>query len=196
MNLPPGQMPARQTLARLLTGWDNDGMAADLDYLEEVARMATLTEGPVLECGSGLTTVILGLLAGRRGVSTWSLEHYPEWHARVASILQRHNIPGVNVCLSPLYDYGDFSWYKLPATGLPEKFSLVICDGPPESTPGGRYGLVPVLGERLCAGTLILLDDATRPSESEALRRWTTETGASVSLREMSTGSFALVTCR
>ena len=80
MSLPPGQMPARETLAKLLTGWGNDGMAADLDYVEEVAKMAARTEGPVLECGSGLTTVILGLLAGRRGVRTWSLEHHPEWH--------------------------------------------------------------------------------------------------------------------
>lgn len=196
MRLPPGQMPSRPLLARLLKGWDNDGMAADLDYVEEVAKMAASTEGPVLECGSGLTTVILGLLAGRRGVSTWSLEHYPEWQARVANILRRHEIPGVNVCLSPLKDYGEFSWYQLPEDGLPEKFRLVICDGPPESTPGGRYGLVPVVGERLFAGTLILLDDANRPSESEALRRWTQETGASVTLHEMPTGSFALVTCR
>ena len=196
MSLPPGQMPSRETLARLLTGWDNDGMAADLDYVAEVAAMAAATEGPVLECGSGLTTVILGLLAGRRGVGIWSLEHHPEWHARVRAILQRHAIPGVNVCLAPLRDYGAFSWYELPASGLPEKFRLVICDGPPESTPGGRYGLVPILGERLTSGAQILLDDANRPSESEALRRWTAETGASVALREMPTGSFALVTCR
>lgn len=196
MSLEPGRVPSRETLGRLLTGWDNDGMAADLDYVEEVARMATETEGPVLECGSGLTTVILGLLAGRRGVSTWSMEHHPEWQARVAGILQQHNIPGVNVCLAPLKDYGQFSWYELPATGLPDKFRLVICDGPPESTPGGRYGLVPVIGSRLAVGAQILLDDANRPSESEALRRWAAETGASVSLREMPTGSFALVTCR
>lgn len=195
MSLPPGQLPQRETLAQLMSGWGNDGMAADLDYVEEVAKMAARTEGPILECGSGLTTVILGLLAGRRGVRTWSLEHHPEWQARVTATLQLHNIPGVNVCLSPLRDYGEFSWYELPSSGLPEEFRLVICDGPPESTPGGRYGLLPVLGQRLSRGTLILLDDANRPSETEALRRWTTEAGVSVSLRELPTGAFALVNC-
>lgn len=194
MRLPPGQMLERETLANLLVGWGNDGMAADLDYVEEVAKMAARTEGPILECGSGLTTVILGLLAGRRGVPTWSLEHHPEWQARVAATLHQYNIPGVNVCLAPLRDYGEFSWYELPSTGLPEEFRLVICDGPPESTPGGRYGLLPVLGQRLSTGALILLDDANRPSETEALRRWTTEAGVSVSLRELPTGAFALVT--
>lgn len=196
MSLPTGQVPERDVLNDLLVGWGNDGMAADLDYVEEVAKWAAQTEGPVLECGSGLTTIILGLLAGRRGVSTWSLEHHPEWHTHVNATLQRHHISNVNVCLSPLRSYGEFSWYELPSDGLPEEFRLVICDGPPESTPGGRYGLLPVLGPRLSKGTIILLDDANRASETEALKRWEAEAGVQIAMQEMSTGAFALVTCR
>ena len=102
--------------------------------------------------------------------------------------LQRHHISNVNVCLSPLRSYGEFSWYELPSGGLPEEFRLVICDGPPESTPGGRYELLPVLGPRLSKGTVILLDDANRASEAEA--------GVQIAMHEMPTGAFALVTCR
>jgi hypothetical protein len=45
------------------------------DYLEEVIDRAARTSGPILECGSGLTSLLLGLYAGpsqcpRRG--RWS----------------------------------------------------------------------------------------------------------------------------
>jgi len=174
-DLSPGAVPSRQLLADLLTGWGNEGFAAQTDYLEEVSKQAARTNGPVLECGSGLTTIMLGLLAGRRGISTWSLEHFPEWQARVTAALQRFEIPNVQICSAPLRNYGDFSWYDAPLSVLPKAFRLVICDGPPGSNAGGRYGLLPVMGERLSAEAIILLDDADRPGEVEALRRWTSE---------------------
>ncbi len=191
--LPPGRMPTRETLRELQEGWTNRGFAAKYDYLEEVAKRVAETDGPVLECGSGLTTVLSGLLAGRRGVETWSLEHIPLWRDRVAERLRRYRIRGCSVRLVTLRDYEGFSWYD-PPSDLPAQFRLVICDGPPDSTPGGRYGLMPVLGERLPPGALILLDDAGRESESEVLRRWEAESKVSTSLVESPTGTFAVVT--
>lgn len=179
--LPPGVVPPRELLSELSIGWGNEGFAAQTDYLEEVSRQAARTRGPVLECGSGLTTIMLGLLAGRRGVQTWSLEHFPEWQARVIGVLDRFQIPNVKICAAPLRSYGEFEWYAPPLAEMPHEFQLVICDGPPGATAGGRYGLLPVMGERLPAGTVILLDDATRPGELEALRRWTSETKLKVS---------------
>jgi hypothetical protein len=60
---------------------------------------------------------------------------------------------------------------------MPDEFSLVVCDGPPGSTKGGRYGLLPVLGGRLPPGSTILLDDAGRPGELELIKRWEAEAG-------------------
>ena len=57
---------------------------------------------------------------------------------------------------------------------MPE-FSLVICDGPPASTPGGRYGLLPVMRDKLKAGATILLDDAVREEEQVIANRWAAE---------------------
>ena len=191
-DLPLGVVPSRELLGDLLVGWGNEGFAAQTDYLEEVSRQAARTSGPVLECGSGLTTIMLGLLAGRRGVQTWSLEHFPEWQARVTSVLERFEIPNVHICSAPLRSYGEFAWYDPPLAELPQEFQLVICDGPPGSTAGGRYGLLPVMGERLPAEAVILLDDATRPGEVEVLRRWTSETKLSVSSLEEN--KFAVIT--
>src|ERR1044071_10097740 len=117
--LRPGETPSRALLADLLTGGSNDGFAADLDYLEEVSRRAASVEGPVLECGSGLTTLLLGLLAGRRGFETWSLEHHPEWRERVVGALEAHNVPRARVVPAPLKSYGDFSWYDPPLAEVP-----------------------------------------------------------------------------
>jgi hypothetical protein len=100
--LPPARVPGTELLAELQAGWGNEGMAADTDFLEELARRAVETRGPILECGSGLTTLLLGLLAGRRGVETWSLEHFPEWRARVAGVVRRRSVPRVRVCHAPL----------------------------------------------------------------------------------------------
>ena len=192
-SLPFGVVPAREQLNDLMIGWGNEGFAAQTDYLEEVARQAAKTKGPILECGSGLTTIMLGLLAGRRGIQTWSLEHVPEWRTRVAGALKRFEIPNVQICSTPLRHYGEFAWYDPPLVTLPKEFQLVICDGPPGSTEGGRYGRLSVLGDRLPAGSVILLDDATRPGEAEVLRRWTSEAKFQVSAPGETNGSFAVI---
>jgi hypothetical protein len=191
-DLPLGIVPSRELVKDLLVGWGNEGFAAQTDYLEEVSRQAAKTNGPILECGSGLTSIMLGMLAGRRGVETWSLEHFAEWQARVTGVLERFAIPNVHICAAPLRSFGEFDWYDAPLALMPEEFRLVICDGPPGSTAGGRYGLLPVMGERLSAGSVTLLDDATRPGELEVLQRWASETKLRVS--SLPESSFAVIT--
>lgn len=192
--LPLGQSPTRKMLADLRLGWGNYGFVANLDYLEEVAKQALQTSGPILECGSGLTTIILGLLAGRRGVEIYSLEHLPSWRSQVLNIIQKHQIPGIHVCFSPLENYGDFFWYDLPCEILPQKFQLIVCDGPPGKTPGGRYGLLPVMQQYFSHENTILLDDAHRPGEIEVIDKWIHEAKVKVKTQEMSQGTYALIT--
>ena len=157
VELPPGQMLTVAAVAELRHTWANDGYSGRIDYLMEIARRAVATRGPILECGSGLSTILLGLLAARRGIDVWSLEHIPEWHARVRSVLESLGIPPVHLHLTPLRSYGDFDWYSLPLGSMPHTFRLVVCDGPPGSTRGGRYGLLPVMRTRLPKGSLVLL---------------------------------------
>ena len=190
--LEPGAVPSLSLLENLQRGWANDGMAARTDYLAEVCRQAARTSGPILECGSGLTTLLLGLLAGRRGIETWTLEHLPEWHRALTDTLARHEIRNVHLLLTPLRSFGDFTWYDPPLDALPRRFNLVVCDGPPSDTASGRYGVLPVLGDRIAANTVILLDDAERPTESEVLRRWHAERPMVTSLMEAPSGTYAV----
>jgi hypothetical protein len=194
--LKQGELPTRQVLEDLSLGWGNEGFAANIDYLEEVARNAVTTEGPILECGSGLTTLLLGVLAGRRGVKVRSLEHSAEWQQRIAAVLKKHRIVNVEVLSSPLRDYGPFSWYDPPLQQLPNNFRFVVCDGPPGMTKGGRYGLLPVVGSRLPQGAVIVLDDAGRPGEVELVNRWKQEVDLTVEMFEKPAGSYAMLVRR
>jgi len=91
-------------------------------------------------------------------------------------------------------DYGEFHWYEPPLQSMPEQFRLVICDGPPGDTPGGRRGLLPVMNARLRPGSIVLLDDAQRSGEIEAIRRWHTAHPMSVQHKQAGSGSFAIIT--
>ena len=175
-NLSPGQVPAESDLEDLRFGWGNVSWSADVTYLSRVSQCSAASTGPILECGSGLSTLLLGMMAARRGTEVWSMEHHPEWFDRVKKQLARHRLP-VNLVLAPLRDYGAFTWYDPPLDRLPDRFALVICDGPPGDTPGGRYGLAPIMKERLGPGTVILLDDADREEELAIIRKWQREMG-------------------
>jgi hypothetical protein len=171
--------PESTVISRLIYGWGNAGWSAAGGYLRACLRHGIEAEQPILECGSGLTTLLLGAIAQNQGNTLWSLEHHAEWAQRVREQLAAFGILGVRLCVGPLESYGEFSWYKPPLDTMPAQFALVICDGPPGQTPGGRYGLVPIMKARLPVGAVILLDDARRPHERETAARWVEELGAS-----------------
>jgi Methyltransferase domain len=157
----------------LVYGWGG-GWSAGSEYLDAVAAAAVAERGPILECGSGLTTLVLAAIARRTGSSIWTLEDDPDWYRAVESGLERLRLHA-DVQLTPLRSYGDFDWFGTDPSLLPT-FSLVVCDGPAGSTRGGRLGLLPVLRGRLARGCTILLDDASRASEQEILRSWESQT--------------------
>jgi Methyltransferase domain len=167
--------PGSDLLSALIYGWGNESWSAREEYLAACLQHALTCKGPILECGSGLTTLLVGAIAQRSGNTVWSLEHHAGWRARVRAFLKEYAIGAAEVCHAPLSNYGDFCWYSAPLEALPHKFSLVICDGPPADTPGGRYGLVPVMAERLQPGTVVLLDDAARTHERTIANRWAQE---------------------
>ena len=171
--------PGNSILIDLIYGWGNEDWSALDEYLAGCITHALVAQGATLECGSGLSTLLLGAIAQRQGRSHWALEHTPEWATRVQRYLKRYQLDAVRLCAKPLKDYGAFCWYDAPLEAMPDQFSLVICDGPPGFTKGGRYGLVPIMNERLKAGCVILLDDAGRAEECAIATRWQTELGAS-----------------
>jgi hypothetical protein len=110
----------------------------------------------------------------------FSLEHEPRWAARVQRNIPKHIRDSVDLCVTPIRNHGEFDWYSLDDVRVPTDIGFVICDGPPGSTRGGRYGLGPVLTPLLAPGCIVLLDDTRRPSEQDIMMRWCAELGATV----------------
>ena len=92
-------------------------------------------------------------------------------------MLRRYRINSVKLCETGLRAYGSYTWYAPPKDKMPDDFALVICDGPPGTTRGGRYGLLPIMKPHLKSGCLVLLDDAGRAGERAIIARWANELG-------------------
>lgn len=165
-------------------GWGNEKWAAEERYLGEVVRSAERTKGPIIECGSGLTTLLMGAVSTRTGVRVDALEHTPEWRDRVNASMRAHGIEGPTVHSAPLRNYGEYDWYDTQLASLPSDVRLVVCDGPPSSTRGGRSGMIPVLKTKLATGCVILLDDVIRDAESQLVRDWIRDYGATANIHE------------
>lgn len=168
----PRQLPNWKDLAALQMGWGNYGFMASACYLRKVAFAAHTTQGPILECGSGLTTLIMGLLTRDRGIELFSLEHHPDWHAKMTATLQRYGLDHVHVLHAPLRDFGEYDWYHVDKSGIPCGIELVVCDGPPGNIKGSRYGLIPEMDAHLASSCTILLDDANRSNERRVMENW------------------------
>ena len=180
--LDPAAEPEPALLTQLVNGWGNS-WSAKPEYLAAVSRHAATVEAPILECGCGLTTVMLGVMAGPRDLEVWSLEHDRAWIEAVERSLRHDELADVKLVETGLRDYKRFDWYDVSGIELPDDFGLVVCDGPPSTTRGGRYGLVPVMRARLRPGAVVLLDDAARPGEHDILTRWAQELGADFEIR-------------
>ncbi len=177
LDLDPTLMPSEELLNRLVEGWGNQGFSAWSDYLH--ACLAALAESPgaVVECGSGLSTVLMGARAQRLGKEVVALEHHHKWFPRMQYRLRKLGITGARVAHAPLKSYDGFDWYDVRQTNLPGQIHVVICDGPPSKTRGGRVGMLPVLRDRLAPTCRILMDDAAREEEQAIMDLWARDFG-------------------
>lgn len=171
MRLEAGQGVDTELLGRLIWGWSNN-WSADSDYLGACLVEADRTTGNILECGSGLTTLAVGAAAIKEDRRLFALEHEPIWAERVNREVRRLGLDNVTVIEVPLSKKGTYDWYDVGQQLELDNIGFVICDGPPGTTRGGRYGLFPEMSDRFLAGCVILLDDAERETEKEAVSRW------------------------
>lgn len=137
----------------------------------------------VVELGSGVSTVVLGRLLGQRGGRLSSVEHNPAWAHVVRGLLETDGLgDAVRLIEAPLEPHplalDQAHWYPESALAqLPAEIDLLLVDGPPGNEEGierSRHPALPVLGERLGRGAMVVLDDAERPGEQGVLENWAT----------------------
>lgn len=169
--------PRPWLIPALSFGWGNTAWSASEGFLAVAIEQAQQVSGPILECGSGLSSLLVAsalMTSRRRRTTYWALEHSPTWGEFMFRQAHRYDLTNICFCVEPLVDYGEFTWYAPPPRSR-KLIGLVICDGPPGDTPGGRYGLLPVMRDRLAPGCTIILDDLVRIGEQEIMLRWKRE---------------------
>jgi hypothetical protein len=169
-------------LSTFRSAWGNEGFSGDTRYLIEAIDLLREARGTVVECGSGATTILAGVLAERFRFHVVCLEQSPEWAAHVGRTLVREQLHRVAVLETPLVEYDGFAWYDLRHVDVPDPIDLIICDGPfiddswPESVRSSwRYGVLPFAWDR--GVPTILLDDYDDELAPAVLARWRREFG-------------------
>jgi predicted O-methyltransferase YrrM len=134
----------------------------------------------IVECGSGVSTVVLARLLRSRSRGTLiALEHDAGWAARVSELLAAEALDHVaQVVHAPLS--GDPRWYDRAALReLPADIDLLIVDGPPAYVAGDELRRAPaleLLDPRLAPGATVVLDDVDRAGERDVLAGWESAT--------------------
>lgn len=154
-----------QVAARLARGWGNPEFAAAPELLAAVIREAAASKSAIVECGGGVTSVVLAAARKHLGAEVVTLEHDPQWARIVQRRLRALRLHHDGVLDRPLEDRGGYDWYAVGGADLPQRIGLVICDGPPASTRGGRSGVAELV-DRIWPPDVVLLDDTHRDAES------------------------------
>lgn len=173
--LQPDLLSEPATVRMLIDCWDNSWSVQD-ECLSGLIGGITGSEKMVLECGSGLTTLVLSVFLRGRNSKIISLEHDWQWFREMQSLVNKCELKNVEIIYAPLKKYEGYEWYSMKTPHNQLCFDVVVCDGPPAATTKGeRYGLLPVMKDRLKKGSLIFLDDLNRSGEKEVLARWQSE---------------------
>jgi hypothetical protein len=127
----------------------------------------------VVECGAGVSTLLLARLLRERGAgSVSSLEHDEHWARLVAAQLRREGLSDIaEVIYAPLGT--DLPWYQ--TSGPTQPADLLIVDGPPAFAPGEELRRAPALAHfepQLVPGAVVFLDDLDRPGEQRVVADW------------------------
>lgn len=152
------------------------------DFLELIVDHA-LTHKPatIVECGSGLTTVMLARCCAMNGGGhLFSLENGAEFAAQTRAAVSGYRLGEFSTVIdAPLVPHTingrDYRWYALDDMTMIDIDMLVI-DGPPGFIQQhSRYPALPLLFDRLAEGCTVFMDDAARPDERELVEMWLAE---------------------
>jgi hypothetical protein len=143
-------------------------------------------KGPILEVGSGITSILAGIACARNGQTVHSLEHDIDWFRFTRNMIQMWKLKPNALYYAPLKEYPEHMDRKNPNTPLmwysdlediPEKFDVVIIDGPPRRF--GRDGIYKLILDRIKDATWIL-DDMEEKEALALVTEYATELGKKV----------------
>ena len=154
--------------------WGDNLPASRVPYIRTCIVEAARCPGPILQCGSGLSSILIGILCHQASAPTkhlWILEHDPHWGSVVRSWLEQYEISKAHVISAPVDQFDGFVWYVLDAKRLPANFALVLCDAT-SALPSSARGVVERVYDHLDHRCVILARNAKRPRDLKNLADW------------------------
>ena len=143
------------------------------DVLMMCALLARKVKGPIIETGSGITSITL---AAATDQPVYSLEHDEFWAEKTEQMAVEAGIDNLHVVKCAIKD----NWYELP-DDLPSKFALALNDGPPRLL-GDRMMFFEYFGD----ADSIIVDDADDPGYGDALKAWCSQHNRKIDFIERS----------
>ena len=143
--------------------WTLDDLTEARDYignaygaLEDVLacalKLASEADKPILEMGSGLSTV---LMAAATGQTVYCVEHHALHVAKLRQMCAEAHVTNVGICIAPIKD----GWYDADEfEGLPSDFAFALVDGPPRGV-GNRERFFDHFGQSVKAVVVDDVDD-------------------------------------
>ncbi len=156
--------------------------SAGADFLGLIVRHCQHARPSViLECSSGLTTLMLARCCQLNGHGhVYSLENGEDYVQVTRDALNRYGLgQTASVIHAPLEAVSlvdrSFQWYV--NAGIPEAgIDMLVIDGPSGFIQRhSRYPAVPMLVGGFAEPCVVYLDDAARPDERESVARWLEE---------------------
>ncbi|PLW81520.1 class I SAM-dependent methyltransferase [Kineobactrum sediminis] len=158
------------------------GWAASPDFLYHLVRhIQDTSPKTVLECSSGVSTLIISGCIRNYGGHVFSLEHDPVYASKTRRLLELHKFEeNAQIIDAPLgaIDLPDWhgSWYNIEQLPKDKKIDMLVIDGPPATICAkARLPALYVLSELLAEECTIFLDDAAREDESLIVAQWLRE---------------------
>jgi hypothetical protein len=174
LDFPPGEPVPMGTVAELYAHWGDPLPQAAEAFLRSALAEAARAEGPIVQCGAGLATLVLGRLchaAGQQARQLWCLDHDPHWSNVVRSWLTQYQIRSTHVITSRARLFDGYVWYGVEPARLAANISLVLCEGA-RAAPTGALGTLARLGDRLAPRFTLLTRGLTSSSDLKQLDTW------------------------
>lgn len=132
---------------------------ADEATLLSAIALARRAEGPIIEAGTGLSTVLMAAAAPDQIV--YCLEHRQAYADKLIQMAASAGVKNIGLCLCPMSD----NWYDLSDMDIPKRFAVGLNDGPPRAF-GSRSEFF-----RRIACDVVVCDDAEDPEYRAFLER-------------------------
>lgn len=140
----------------------------------------------IVECGGGISTVLIAKLINEFSGKLYTIEHSKEWAVFLENLLKKYKLnQNVYIIYSPLrqieLSIGKGFWYECKCIErvIPrKKVDFLIVDGPPSypiENKYSRYFAVPFFWDYFAEDFSILLDDINRQGEKEIITLWEKE---------------------